>query len=287
MALISWCKIFLCVSSITFICMALRGVVCCLVSGSCWCMGMSCCHPIRPVSDVFTGERALWLKYLTWILQFHCSWTFEIARVQRSPMSSDFDMNGDRNEMFRESYDLHQVKAHDRPFRVSPSPLHSSTHQRDGNQVCLWNGRWRWSTNWWRRRWASRGCPSPSASSHHPPTWCWPSSTGRASAPCPPPPTPPLLIPTTSAGDTAARGVVVGSADSVARTADTWPITSRGQYAVVDENKGAAADAVAARGRHGYRWICPLACCRGLSFSSLLPRTMLYLRQLSAINAAP
>lgn len=267
----------------------MRGVVCCLVSGSCWCMGMSCCHPIRPVSDVFTGELVLWLRYLTWILQFQCTWTFEIARVQRFPMSSDFDMNGDRNEMFRESYDLHQVKS-TRPTASSFTVSSAFIDTSEGWKSSLsWNGRWRWSTNWWRRRWANRGCPSPSASSHHPPTWCWPSSTGRASAPCPPPPTPPLLIPTTSAGDTAARGGVVGSADSGGwhRRYVAWLITSRGQYAVVDENKGAAADAVAARGRHGYRWICPLACCRGLSFWSLLPRTMLYLRQLSAISASP
>ncbi|CAL9782255.1 unnamed protein product [Musa acuminata subsp. burmannicoides] len=39
----------------------------------------------------------------------------------RSPMSSDFDMNGDRNEMFRESYDLHQVEMIDQLVKETMS----------------------------------------------------------------------------------------------------------------------------------------------------------------------
>ncbi|THU56281.1 hypothetical protein C4D60_Mb11t15630 [Musa balbisiana] len=39
----------------------------------------------------------------------------------RFPMSSDFDMNGDRNEMFRESYDLHQVEMIDQLVKETMS----------------------------------------------------------------------------------------------------------------------------------------------------------------------
>ncbi|RWW78394.1 hypothetical protein BHE74_00013384 [Ensete ventricosum] len=135
---------------------------------------------------------------------------------------SEFDMNGDRNEMFRESNDLHQVKVHDH-FEFHRLPC--IYRHKGGMEIkCLEmaGGDDRPIGEGGDEQAVAAPPPRPQVTIHRRRAGRAPPAGHLRRAP-PPPTPPPLLIPTTSAGDMAAWVRWWARPTRVTRTADTVP----------------------------------------------------------------